>query len=397
LVSQGLPTGTSSLNNLTKGEDDHLHFTNSVSPEYHAPGVSGYGGFQDSNYSLALCRWLLSTLIETDEHLKIGSPDLARWKETLSAMAPFQKDENGLRISADKPLVMSHRHFSHLLALYPLFQLNPDQPADHALADKSVAFWQTIGEGKALAGYSFTGGVAIYASLGEGDHALGMLETFFSKNRLFLPNTMYVEMDGMSPVIETPLSGASVVIDLLLQSWGGKIHPFAALPTAWADADFYHLRGQGGFLVSARKSGRKTRWVAVESLAGEPCLLRVPDWNGPLTVAGSPICRISPSSPGEYLLPLAKGEGMTLFPADAPVDDFRIAGLESQKGETNAFGLKINQTTAPNRMYPERGFLNLVRPLPLIFLRERSNHETRRGSLKVLGCKFQVEVVSLLL
>ena len=95
------------------------------------------------------------------------------------------------------------------------------------------------------------------------------------------PSTMYAEAT-VAPVIESPPAGANTVNDMLLQSWGGVIRVFPAVPAAWADVTVHNVRAQGAFLVSARRTGGVTQFVRVVSLAGQPCLLRT-DLTGTLT------------------------------------------------------------------------------------------------------------------
>ena len=45
---------------------------------------------------------------------------------------------------------------------------------------------------------------------------------------------------------------------MLLQSWGGKLRIFPAVPEQWKDAAFDRLRAEGGFTVSARRVAGKT-------------------------------------------------------------------------------------------------------------------------------------------
>ncbi|MBB6406783.1 hypothetical protein [Arthrobacter sp. AZCC_0090] len=59
------------------------------------------------------------------------------------------------------------------------------------------------------------------ASMGKGEDALGYLNTLL--DRYIQPNTMYRES---GPVLETPLSGAQVMHDMLLQSWGETVRVF---------------------------------------------------------------------------------------------------------------------------------------------------------------------------
>ncbi|MEV8421252.1 glycoside hydrolase family 95-like protein [Streptomyces niveus] len=125
-----------------------------------------------------------------------------------------------------RQLTDSHRHYSHLLWFYPL------------------------------------------CLLGKGDDALDYLDTLLDK--FVQPNTMNRES---GPVLETPLSGAQLMHDMLVQSWGDTVRVFPAVPGAWQDAQIHNLRTQGAFMVSARRDGGRTEYVRVRSLAGEPLKL----------------------------------------------------------------------------------------------------------------------------
>ena len=65
-----------------------------------------------------------------------------------------------------------HRHWSHLMAIYPLLTLTPEAPADRELIDRSLTHWHSFGRAM---GYSFTGGACMAALLGDGERALGFL------------------------------------------------------------------------------------------------------------------------------------------------------------------------------------------------------------------------------
>lgn len=107
------------------------------------------------------------------------------------------------------------------------------------------------------------------ALLGKGEDALKYLGELMA--RFIQPNTMYKES---GPVIETPLSAAQSLHDMVCQSWGGIIRVFPALPAAWADLTVHNFRTQGAFLLSAVREGGVTRWVRLVSEAGAPCVVR---------------------------------------------------------------------------------------------------------------------------
>jgi hypothetical protein len=75
------------------------------------------------------------------------------------------------------------------------------------------------------------------------------------------------------------------VHEMLLQSWGGVVRVFPAVSVTWPDAAFDRLRAEGGFVVSARRSGGLTTEVRV--VAGVPGRLRLRDPFGPAGVVWS--------------------------------------------------------------------------------------------------------------
>jgi alpha-L-fucosidase 2 len=257
------------LHFLAPGADGKLHLPATFSPEY---GVNA----ADCNYDLALIRWGCRTLLESAEGLRIDDPLAKRWREVLTTLVPYPADANGYMIGAGVPFAKSHRHYSHLLQVYPLYEITWERPENRQVIETSLNHW--VGFEGALQGYTFTGAASMSAQMLRGDKAefyLGELQ-----RRYIQANTMYKES---GPVIETPLSAAQSLHDMLVQSWGGVIRLFPAVPAKWADAALRDFRTEGAFLLSASRQGGKTRWVKITSEAGAPCVLRT-DIQGDLTV-----------------------------------------------------------------------------------------------------------------
>ncbi|MEU6355539.1 Tat pathway signal sequence domain protein [Streptomyces sp. NPDC047072] len=253
------------LHFLTPGSDGKLHLPSTLSPEY--PVVPP----QDTNYDLALIRWGCQTLIESAELLGVDDELKPRWQEVLAKLTPYPVDDNGFMIGADTPYAQSHRHYSHLLMVYPLYLVNWAQPESRDLIAKSVAHWHALTG--AHRGYSYTGAASMYAMAGDGDTAIGYLRKFFDTGTRYpcRPNTHYTEA---GPVIETPLSASQSLHDMFCQSWGGVVRVFPGVPTAWQDVTLHNFRTQGAFLVTAVRKAGETRFIRIRSLAGEPLKLR---------------------------------------------------------------------------------------------------------------------------
>ncbi|MFG1670085.1 glycoside hydrolase family 95-like protein [Streptomyces sp. Y7] len=248
------------LHFLEPGPDGKLHLPATFSPEYG-------GTSRDCNYDLMLLTWGCRTLLESAALLGIDDASAPRWREVLAKRAPYPTDANGFMIGADVPFAKSHRHYSHLLAVYPLYELTGRTADERALIERSLAHW--VGFEGALQGYTFTGAASMSALLGKGEDALRYLGELMT--RFVQPNTMYKES---GPVIETPLSAAQSLHDMVCQSWGGTIRVFPALPDVWADVTVHDFRTQGAFLLSAVRAGGVTRWVRLTSEAGAPCVVR---------------------------------------------------------------------------------------------------------------------------
>ena len=316
------------LHFLKPDKNGVLHLPRTYSPEY--------GAGTDCTYDLALLRWGLRTLIRTADRLKSGSPERAKWQETLDKLTPYATDATGYRIAADVPFDKGHRHFSHLLHTFPLHLVNRNQPGAWEMIDKSVLHWHSMG---AKEGYSFTGASLMMSAFGRGNRALEYLNGL----RPFLQvSTLYKEA---GPVIETPLSAAHAIQQMLLQSWVGPeeetgvLRVFPAMPDTWADASFENLRAEGGFLVSAVREKGVTRFVRLQSLAGEPCRVQ-PNLVGVVRVSGKRKLSLKSEGDGVYMLDLRKGEEAVLYTGDA-VPSLALAPVRvTAENKPNPWGLK---------------------------------------------------------
>ncbi len=258
-----------------------LHHVYEKDGVYHLPpsGSPEYGKAPDCNYDLALLRWGCETLLKINDHLNLNDPLKEKWQDTINHLVPFYIDENGYMVGAGVPFVNAHRHYSHLLMFYPLYLVNPEEPEQKELLLKSLEHWldtnrkeyERSGNWGVFAAYTHTGASSMYAALRDGEKALEYLNGFI-EYPLVRRNSLYAES---GPVLESPLSAAQNVHDMLIQSWGAKIRIFPAVPELWPDVIFHNLRSEGGFLVSAERKAGSLQWIRVTSLAGEPCTLLV--------------------------------------------------------------------------------------------------------------------------
>lgn len=295
------------LNIMDKGTDGKWHLPYTYSPEY-PKGIT-----RDANYDLSLLRWGCKTLLYMNDQLKKNDPLAVKWKDVLDNLTPYPADQFGYRIGRDASFTISHRHYSHLLMVYPIYEINWDQPENRPIIEKSLNQWET--NNQSWRGYSYTGSGSIYAMMGNGDKTLKMLNLMIDKGRYGIkPNTMYTEA---GPVIETPLSAVNTINEMLLQDWNGVIRAFPALPSEWKDAAFENLRAKGAFLVSGVYKNGEISFIRIKSLAGSPCLVKA-GFKGGVNSFGSRTYKIKMLENKVIEIDLKKGEEIILYSGAKP-------------------------------------------------------------------------------
>lgn len=256
-----------SVISLTKEKDGMLYLQTSSSPEWNNAAWTAYLE-PNSNFDQALMTWGLLALEEMATSLG-KTDDAKKWSALQKKMPALQYSPNtkALLISKGIEFKSSHRHFSHALAIHPLGTLNIEQGPKQREAVRATVR-QLIDQGSsAWVGYSFTWGASLAARAGFPDDAARLLTDF---ERAFVTrNGFHVNGDqtktGLSNYQYRPftLEGNFLFMDAIhemyMQSWGGKIRIFPAVPADWEDCAFKDLRAEGGHKVSAiRKNGKTT-------------------------------------------------------------------------------------------------------------------------------------------
>jgi hypothetical protein len=324
---------------LYKGADGLYHIPYTYSDEY--------GNAKETSLNIALARWGFKTLINIATRLKINDPLLPRWKETLANMADYNTNENGMMVGKNLPFAKPHRHYSHLFAIFPLYDMNiEDAPERIPFMKKSIQHYTDLDGDNCI--YKFSGASSLWAALGNGDSALKWLNRSLELLPRFgvppaparIPtltqNTFYSEREN--PTFESPISSSRSMLDMYLQSWGGIIRIFPACPSEWKEASFYQLRAEGAFLVSAVRKNGKTKFIYIKSLAGEPCILKS-DLPANTKIIGSKTVSIRKYD-GRMEVNLRKGEEVVLYVGEKP-DSFIILPFPIHSGEGNSWGQKI--------------------------------------------------------
>lgn len=243
------------LSIMKKDDNGKLILPLSSSPETHDNRLSAWLK-PNSNYDNSMILRHFRNLLETAEKLKLYD-DMDKWKNTLDSLQELSVDRNDvLMLSAHERQKHSHRHFSHLISVYPLGLL-PYNDKNKSIIDASITDLERLGT-KQYCGYSFAWLANLYAVQKRGNDVLKTLKIFW--NDFCLPNTFHINGDykitGRSILtyrlftLEGNFCAADALQNMLMQCNENLIELFPAVPKRWNDMSF-DLLASGNVRVKA--------------------------------------------------------------------------------------------------------------------------------------------------
>lgn len=270
------------LHIMEKSRDGKYHLPFSNTPEYFEGAACAWT--DDNTYDIDLVKFLITALLESEKILKVKHPFHKTWLDVKKNLVPYPwDDKEGLMLAKGIHLKFSHRHHSHLMGIYPLGHLNPDNSKQaRRLIDKSIMHLFRLGTGY-WTGWSWPWASLIAGRVGYPELANQYLQNYI--NAFITENTFHVNGDykhkGFSQfdykpmTLEAGFAAAAAILELLIQSNRGiiKLFPGACY---WPDGYFANLRAEGAFLVSALKEKGRVKWVKIYSEKGGLCRIEDP-------------------------------------------------------------------------------------------------------------------------
>ncbi|MFE4663762.1 glycoside hydrolase N-terminal domain-containing protein [Streptomyces sp. NPDC056716] len=238
---------------------------------------------------------------EAAERLDLDAGFRERVAAARGRLAPLRTGRHGqLREWLDdfEEAVPSHRHTSHLMALYPERQISPRTTPELAEAARVTIDRREAAPGWEQTEWAEANFIAYYARLLDGDAALRHVRSLIAEASE--ANLLSFSRGGVAGAAQNIYSfdgnagGTAGIAEMLLQCDGEEIELLPALPAAWPDGQVRGLRARGGIEVDITWSGGRLERAVLRVAAAREVRVRYGEDRLRLCLRPQQSCEVTP-------------------------------------------------------------------------------------------------------
>lgn len=264
----------------------------SVSPE------NGYKAAYGRHYSLSMMPTIDRVMVHDIYNACIRSADIlgiddeftARLRTDIKRLPPLAVGKDGLLkewmqdVERGDP---SHRHSSHVHALFPLDQISFTKNPDLIEACRKSLTTQTSDPNWEDTEWSTANMLCFHARMKDGEAAHGWLQNLF--NRFMRENLMTVSPAGVASAeydifsFDATEGAVAGMCEMLMQCYDGFIEFLPALPSQWASGEVKGLCAYDGLVVDMKWENGRMKHAALTASAND-CTVNVKDYADNLTI-----------------------------------------------------------------------------------------------------------------
>jgi alpha-L-fucosidase 2 len=288
-------------NVIQQCSDDNNDGKVEIGPSYN-PEHGPFGSFNNP-VDIAYFRFLLETASEAAQLLNQDEKQVKRWQDTRAVLPDYETALlDGEPIIANwkgaaANAVPVHNVASPTVPVFPAEQITWFSPAEEKAVFKRTLQW--------IKHNGNNSHIMVNVAKARLSMPEAYSETRAHFSRILTSNGLYAGWPGHGYYLAESWAFAGLTAELLLQSVDDIIRVFPAWPGEY-DARFTDLRAQGGFLVSAAQTQKKTVSLVVKSTVGGPLRILCP-WEKGIEVDGHAL-----TTDAHGIVTLATESGQTL-------------------------------------------------------------------------------------